>query len=124
MPMRKITESRERYICGLIADSGMTYKQIAERFDISVTTVKKIAARNGLTRPWNPWTPAEDALLAQNYQRLGAERMARSVFADTHPNPESVCHRAGVLGLTDHSKYRRGKHAKMKVVEGGAHGKS
>lgn len=100
----------------------MTYRQIAEQLGVPVGRVKYIAARNGLTRPRNPWTPAEDALLIQNYRRVGAERMARTVFADTHPNPESVCHRAGQLGLTDHRMYRRGEHPRLKVVEGGSNG--
>lgn len=120
--MRRLTERQERQVCSLIASSGMRYREIAERFGISESLVKAIACRNGLTKARNPWTPSEDALLRQNYGRLGAERMARTVFKDTHPNPESVCHRAGQLGLTDHSKYRRGKHARLKVIEGGAHG--
>lgn len=107
-------------MCGLIRCGGMTRKAIARAFGVSETTVKRVAERNGLTKERHPWTHAEDMLLMQNYRRLGAERMARSVFADTHPNPESVCHRAGQLGLTDHSFYRRGKHAKFKVIEGGA----
>ena len=119
---RKLTERQERNVCRMISYSGMTYAQIAQQFGISVSLVKSIAERNGLTRPRNPWTPAEDALLRQNYKRLGAERMARTAFRHTHPNPECVCHRARQLGLTDHSKYRRGKHARLKVIEGGAHG--
>lgn len=104
---RKLTERQERNVCRMISSSGMTYAQIAQQFGIKVSLVKSIAERNGLTKQRHPWTPEQDALLMRDYRRLGAERMARTVFSDTHPNMQSVCHRAGQLGLTDHSKYRR-----------------
>ena len=104
---RKLTDEQEARLCRLIEHSGMTYKEIATHYGVTLSLVKAVAERNGLTRERNPWTWAEDALLRRHYAELGARYMAEHVFGDTHPNPECVCHRAGQLGLTDHSRYRR-----------------
>jgi len=70
-------------------------------------------------REWNRWTEAEDELLRQNYKRLGCRAMAK--YLPRHPDPSGISHRARKLGLTtDVGPYGRGRHAKFKVIEGGA----
>lgn len=74
----------------------------------------------GPKREWNRWTEDEDEFLRLNYRRFGCRALVK--YLPRHPDPSGICHRARKLGLTtDVGPYGRGRHAKFKVIEGGAY---
>lgn len=73
-----------------------------------------------IKREWNRWTEDEDELLRLNYKHMGCRALMK--YLPRHQSPSSICHRARKLGLTtDVGPYGRGRHAKLKVIEGGLH---
>lgn len=97
MHSSRVSERQERRICDLIRHSGLTYAQIGRQFGMSDSSVYRIAHRNGLAKPRNPWTPEEIQFLKDNYWELGATGIANVM--PTHANRQTVCRMARSLGL-------------------------
>ena len=109
----RLTPEKKAIIAKLARESRLTYREIGQRFGVSVATVSKIAIDAGCRRS-RKWTDAEVAFLMENYQTRGARGCGRVLGRDY----SVVSLKARELGL----KTNVGPYGRMRVIEGGDNG--
>ena len=106
----RLAPEKRKIVAKLARDGKLSYRQIAQRFGISVQTVSHIAVEDGYHRK-KPWTDSDIAFLKQNYQTRGARGCAKVLGR----NYQVVCVKARELGLTTDV----GPYGRLRVYEGG-----
>ena len=109
----RITPEIREVIAKLARESSLSYKQIAQRFGVSVQYVSHIAIEDG-SRRRKPWTDSDIAFLKQNYQTRGARGCAKVLGR----NYCVVSMKARELGLTTSVV----SHGRLRVHKGGKGG--
>lgn len=100
---------RRKLVTGL-GDPDTPVADIAKRHGIARSTLRMVASEEGLTRS-NAWTMNEVRFLHENYAELGPQPIAEALGRTN----ASVRSKAISEGLRF-----RGRHARFKVIEGGA----
>ena len=102
-------ETRRELVTGL-GDLDTPVADMARRHGIAHSTLCKATSEKVLTRS-NTWTMSEVRFLHENYAELGPQPVAEALGRTT----DSVRSKAMSEGLRF-----RGRHARFKVIEGGA----
>lgn len=95
-----------------LGDRNKKVADIAKKYGVGRSTVWMIASEEGLLRA-NMWTMAEVKFLRDNYVELGPKPIAEALGR----SETSVRAKANSEGLRF-----RGRHARFRVIEGGAGG--
>lgn len=97
--MTRLSRRSQAALIKDIEQAAITQREIAQRYGVSLSTVRRYAYENGLTKTNHRWTPEEDEIIRRFYKTKGPRELAETAFAKTHPNPLAVCQRARVLGV-------------------------